>query len=248
MINRPIAEKECWALYNLIKAVVSKDTDFTFLIDNKAALGAFTKGRSKNLFINGLVSEVRQILFDNNSRANFIWISTRSMGPLADQPSRSEYARDEFGLTDAGVDRLFSLRPSIRYRRQNQDLISLFGSPKNNPLQVPYFSVDFDLDDNLCRKQEAFHAIETRLANSGRFGGGVFCFPPPLLSIELVHQIVRGGLERDTEIFILVPSSQVLTIKNLLLGVGRIEVVNFCGSRNSIFLECRFLHKGMMSC
>ena len=233
--HRAIAEKECWALATLVKATLLPDCEHNYLIDNRACLGAFTKGRSKNPFINDLILDVNLKLDALGSRAKYTWISTAQMGPLADMPSRSTYARDDYGLSEAGVNALLDLEPSIQHRINNTDIISLFSGPANNPLRISYCSLDYDLDDSLCRRQEAFECLEELASKGRRLAGGVFCFPPTTLVKALSAQIVRLGLAQDTQIYILVPARHVLGLTNTLRGSGRLTVKKFCGSRNKSY-------------
>ena len=233
--RRDIAEKESWALATLVKATLLEDCDHNYLVDNRACVGAFTKGRSKNAFINNLILEVNLTLDRLGSRATYTWISTSQMGPLADMPSRSTFIRDDYGLSEAGVAALLELEPSIDHRRASSDLISLFSGPANNPLDIDYCSLDYDFDDRHCRKQEAFECLEDLASRGRKIAGGVFCFPPTTLISALSSQIVRLGLAPDTQVYILVPTRLVLGLKNTLRGSGSLTVKKFCGSRNKSF-------------
>ena len=234
---RPIAEREALAVSRLLKAVVVEGCDYYLLCDNTSVCGAFRNGRSSNEFIRQLIVEVTYLLYSKSSRLKVRWISTSAMAPLADNPSRRVFDRDPFGLTEKGVDRLFHLDRSISFRRSESELISLFGSPANNPLGIPYYSVDVDTSDPFCRKMDAFRALEERVGLGKRLAGGIFCFPPPILTSVLLDYMVRLGFERDTQVYLLIPSSQVLDCKNKLLGAGHVRLQSFCGKRNKTFLH-----------
>ena len=236
--DRPIAEKESLALAALVKASTSiNNCDYSFLCDNKSSVGAFSKGRSSNKFINQLVAETLIHLNNRNCRAKFLWISTSRMTALADNPSRGVYLRDDFGLTSAGVDRLYDLEVGLQRRREACDLVSLFSSPVNNPLGVEYFSVDIDCDDSLCRRMDAFAALEQKALEGKKLLGGIFCFPPPLLVDMLLDYLVRIGIEEDCEVYLLVPADLCLLVKNKLGGLGSLRISCFCGPRNKTFLH-----------
>ena len=235
---RPICEKEALALSKLIKFVVQPDTDFTLLCDNSVACSAFSKGRSTNAFISELVAEVRILLNKLNSRIKIVWVSTLTMTSLADPPSRGVFNLDPFGLSAAGVARLFDLQPSAKRRLDQDDMISLFGSPRNNPLNVAYCSLDYDLNDILCKRRDAFSLLESRAAKMRQIDGGVLAFPPPMLTSPLVDYIARLGLGADSQIYLIIPAVQVLAVRNKLGGLARLEVQRFCASKNR-----KVLHK-----
>ena len=233
---RPIAEKEALALSKLIKHTVQPSCDYSFFCDNSVAVAAFSKGRSSNPFISRLVGETRIHLNSINSRIRVVWASTLTMKSLADPPSRGQFNLDPFGLSGGGVSHLYRLQPAVRIRKNNDDLISLFGSPRNNPLQVAYCSLDFDLNDPLCKRRDAFSLLEARVAKKKQLEGGVLAFPPPMLTGPLADYIARMGLGRDTQVFMIIPASQVLSVKNKLGGLVNIQIQRFCASKNkSVF-------------
>ena len=231
-LARPIHEKEAWALAKLIKGTVKSNTDYTFLCDNSIAVAAFSKGRSSNQFINDLVAISRRFLHGIGSRIRVVWVSTLTMTKLADPPSRGRFTKDEFGLSENGVDHLLRLQPDLGRRLDAGDCISLFGSPANNPLKIAYCSLDFNLDDVYCKRKDAFALLEARAAKSQQIEGGVFCFPPPLLTGLLIDYVVRLGLGSDTQIFLIIPASQVLGVRNKLGLAASICIQRFCAKRN----------------
>ena len=160
------------------------------------------------------------------------------MTSLADPPSRGIFSLDPFGLSAAGVARLFALQPSAKRRLDHDDMISLFGSPRNNPLNVAYCSLDFDLNDVLCKRKDAFSLLESRAAKMRQIDGGVLAFPPPMLTSPLVDYIARLGLGSDSQIYLIIPAVQVLAVRNKLGGLASLEVQRFCASKNK-----KVLHK-----
>ena len=231
-LDRPIHEKEAWALAKLIKGTVQPDTDYTFLCDNSVAVAAFSKGRSSNQFINDLVAISRRFLHGINSRVRVVWVSTLTMTNLADPPSRGHFRRDEFGLSEAGVQHLLRLQPDLRHRLEDSDCISLFGSPSNNPLKIAYCSLDYDLDDVYCKRKDAFALLEGRATKHQQIEGGVLAFPPPLLTGLFIDYVARLGLGADTQIFLIIPAAQVQAVRNKLGTLADLTIQRFCARRN----------------
>ena len=231
--NEHINVKESYAVAKLVETALSPDTDFQILCDNTCTVASFTKGRSSNEKIHNLIKSTLERLDKVNSRLKVIWISTARMEQYADGPSRGIYVRDDYGLTFKGIDRIIELFPSFERRRGENDLVSMFGGPKNNPAKVKYFALDIDATDPLSAKTDAFQALEKRRAEGRKFAGGVLAYPPVIL-INSFNKFIREiGLDRDTEIYYLLPAHQVGKTINMIVGKGNIDTELFSGKYNT---------------
>ena len=236
LLNEHISVKESYALYQLILKACSQDTDYEILCDNVTTVSCFNKGRSNNPLIHDLVKKSWEFLAGMNSRLRVVWIPTSRMEDYADGPSRGVYKRAEFGLTKEGIERIVDLFPSFEKRRRNEDLVSLFAGPLNNPAGVRYFALDIDATDPLSAGMDAFQVINKKKQEGGRLAGGMLAYPPVAL-INTFNRLVREvGLEEDSELYYIIPSSYVGKTMNALLGVGEITVRLLCGKNNSKIL------------
>ena len=227
--NQPIAVKEAYALVYLTKNLEFSRTDYLILVDNQSVVCAMAKGRSSNLEVHRWITQAKKSLLKLNSTATIKWINTSTMSRLADGPSRGLYPRDEHGLSPAGADRIRSLSSDFTRRLALNDMVSAFSGPRNNPFNVPYYSVHQDLDDILCKRKEVFRVFE-ELSKSGKScGGGIFAYPPPAMVEQFCGQVSRVGLERDTQIFLLAPGFTFQSVRGVFDGVGKLSWVKFCG-------------------
>ena len=234
--NEHISVKESFALSSLIKKACKQDTDYEILCDNVTTVSCFNKGRSNNRLIHDLVKESWELLAELNSRLRVVWIPTSRMEDYADGPSRGVYKRAEYGLTSEGIDRIIDLFPSFEARRRKRDLVSLFAGPLNNPAKVRYFALDIDATDPLSAGMDAFQIINKKKQEGGRLAGGMLAYPPVAL-INTFNRLVREvGLEEDSELYYIIPSSYVGKTLNAMFGVGEINVSMLCGKSNSRIL------------
>ena len=233
LMNEHISVKESFALNQLVKTACKQDTDFEILCDNVTTVSCFNKGRSNNTIIHDLVKETWELLAEYNSKLRVVWIPTKQMEELADAPSRGVYKKAEFGLTQEGIGRIIDLFPSFQTRRLNTDLVSLFAGPLNNPANVRYFALDIDATDPLSAGLDAFQAINKKKNEGRRLAGGILAYPPVAL-INTFNRLVREvGLEEDSELYYIIPSSYVGKTLNALTGVGHIKVRLLCGKTNT---------------
>ena len=231
--------KESFALNQLVKKAIRPETDFEILCDNETTVRSFNKGRSNNVIIHELVKEVKELLAERNSRLRVVWICTKKMEQYADGPSRGVYVKAEFGLTEQGIKRIIDLFPSFEYRRNNTDLVSLFAGPLNNPAHVRYFALDIDNTDHLSAGKDAFQAISERKLAGGRMAGGFLAYPPISLINSFNRVVKEIGLDEDSEIYYIIPSTYVSKVVKFLSGTGNITVRSFCGKSNSKILYKR---------
>ena len=229
--------KEMYALTALINLIKEPDTDFKILVDNTAVAAAFAKGRSSNKLMQSMVDQARTALADVGSRVKVVWISTVAMEPLADAPSRRKFSRDPFGLTELGVRHLLAIEPDIQQWRDAGSLVSMFGGPLNNPLQCEYFSVEWDLEDPLCRRSEAFTALDNKFKAGSKFMNGIFAYPPPLLILDFCFYLRKLGLEEGCQIFLIIPASFASSVLNAVRPLGTVSIRKFCGKSNKTFLH-----------
>ena len=234
--NEHISIKESFALNELVKTACRQNTDYEILCDNVTTVSCFNKGRSNNPLIHDLVKETWELLAEYNSKLRVVWIPTSQMEDLADAPSRGFYKRAEFGLTQAGINRIIDLFPSFQTRRHHGDLVSLFAGPLNNPANVRYFALDIDATDPLSAGMDAFQMINKRRQAGKRLAGGILAYPPVPL-INTFNRLVREvGFEEDSELYYIIPSSYVGKTINALTGVGQISVRLLCGKSNTTIL------------
>ena len=235
--NSHINIKEAFAVAQLIKKSIAKDTDFEILCDNNTVVGAFNKQRSSNHEIHELITSSVNLLVENNSRMKLKWISTTAMEAYADGPSRGIYRRDDYGLTTAGIDRLIYLAPSFEARRVWNGCVSLFASPANNPARIRYFSLEVDGTDPLCARMDAFQLLSQRKKEGKGISGGVLAYPPPTLISSFNREIRSMGLECNTEIYYLLPADRMQESYNAVLPRGLVKVAPFCGINNKNLLH-----------
>ena len=243
--NEHISIKEAYALFCLLQKASQPDTDIEVLCDNASVVNCFNKGRSKNTIIHDLISQSKILLDSLNSRLRVVWIPTKEMEDYADGPSRGKYIKAEFGLTEAGINKIIELFPSFQKRRNNTDLVSLFAAPCNNPANIRYFSLDIDATDPLSAGMDAFQAIHKKKLEGGRLAGGLMAYPP-LALINSFNRIVREvGLEEDSELYYILPSKYVAKTVNMLSGIGDVQVKLLCGKSNSSILYKKPQHMSM---
>ena len=216
---------------------MEKDTDFKVFCDNQPVVTGFNKTRSKNDKIHGCIKRTVSLLAENNSRLQVVWIPTRQMAALADGPSRNVYERDNLGLSNHGWDYLQSLLPDLRHWFDVGGLVSCFGGPTNNAAGVPYFSQDTDLGDQLCRGRDFFEAVEERRGEE--FRGGFLAFPPANQVVAFAREIRSQGLAEGSQVFLILPARMSREVLNLMLGVGQIQIHNFCSGQNRKMLKKR---------
>ena len=226
-----IAQKEAYALKRLTLELTSPNTVYNILVDNTTVASAFAKGRSSDRFIHDTLAFVKEFLMARGSIAHLTWISTHHMHHLADAPSRNFYPRDLYGLSTSGASRLLHKLPELAERRANDDLVSLFGGPSNNPLSVPYFSLHVDQDDVLCRQQDAFSALQSKKEQGLTLDGGIFAFPPKSLVGNFLRLVSEIGLGHDSALFLIVSGDQRQAAFNSLYKLGILSWGSLCSGR-----------------
>ena len=229
MADKHIAIKEAYALAYLVRNLKEEGADYFILVDNQAVVSAFVKGRSANAEIHFWINEAKDTLLQLNSKAQVTWISTGKMSVLADAPSRGSFPRDEFGLSPRGAEKILSFSPDLASRRAAGDLVSAFGGPRNNPLGIPYYSIHYDLDDVMCKGREVFAVLEDLAAAGRPCGGGIFAYPPAALVDQFCQQVVRVGLDSDSQVFLLVPGFKFQSVRSAFINLGHLHWSKFSG-------------------
>ena len=181
--EKGIFEKECYALYELVKEL-PPESEHVIRVDNKALVFAYRKGSSKNMYVNTLLTSILLELQMKNSYAEVLWVDTYTMSREgADRLSRgdNEELFDPLSLSIRGSGLISEIYDSID--------CDLFASQKNNPFNTFYHSNHQITDDTLCLSGDGLERL-----GQGIRPGNNFIFPPPSLTslvIDLLEQVKR---------------------------------------------------------
>ena len=131
------------------------------------------------------------------------------------------------------------LVPELEPYKDVGNLVVLFGSPGDCVNGCPYYSLDVDLTDGLCRGMDFFEAAEGKRQSGGQFRGGFLAYPPLDMLPQFVKEIRALGLCHDALIVLVLPSFKVREVANLLRKVGSVKSLFLCSAQNGKVLNRR---------
>ena len=158
LADEPIQVKETAALHLYITEYAPERTDLTVCIDNQSLKHSFDRKFSKNVSANNLLKEIFQALAKKKSALNLLWIPTKIMADSGADPLTRNFKKefeDSKALSEFGGKRL---RRYLGSKVEN--IIDLFASAVDNPLQANYCHVFHDRDDHLALGVDAFEYLD----------------------------------------------------------------------------------------
>ena len=224
----PIQVKEAFAVRYYIVEHSPANTRINLLTDNKALFHNFQKRSSRNELVNQYLREIFVVLRERKSALDMAWISTELMlEEGADQLSRDfvEKFFDEKGLSELGAAKILNISGLDTNRA-----IDVFASSANNPFNIQYAHINWDLEDKKALGKDGFEFLDGLYGKL--VGFHLFVYPPLALMDVALEKLADLSLSSKGKLIVLVTDSKAVKARLLLARLGQVTLVPFCRRGN----------------
>ena len=230
-----ILVKECYAILFYVRNFAPARTSIHLLTDNKGLYFNYLKRYSRNGLVNQYLREIFKILRERKSVLELSWISTSVMASDgADALSRNfvEKFADEKSLSPLGKNKLLRLSGLDVSKG-----VDVFASGVDNPFEMRYCHVNWDLECKLAMKKDGFQFLNENFGK--KLNLHLFCYPPLDLMDEVILACKRLELAVGGKLILLVVNEKAVQAKLALGRVGTVVLVPFCKSGNRLVLKSK---------
>ena len=226
MAERNIYDKETYAVGKLVE-LIPPNTTAIISIDNQALCAGLRKGMLGSEFANEIFKNILKRQQDQDLDLFFNWINTHEMAERGvDAQSRGKFRSDMF-LSKKGVDKA---RRSVPFNIE----LDWYTFTNENPFESRFCSIDLDLDDSFCTKQDFISHAE-KFKNRA-LESGSWCFPPANLAKTCISVLGTIKLGDMGGIALLVPASWVPLAIRKFRKVGDVRAFKFaCKNNKTLF-------------
>ena len=230
-----ILVKECYAILFYVRNFAPPRTSIHLLTDNKGLYYNYLKRYSRNGVVNKFLREIFEILRERKSVLELSWISTEVMATDgADALSRNfvEKFSDEKSLSPNGKNKVLRLSGLDVSKG-----IDVFASGVDNPFEMRYCHVNWDVECKLALKMDGFQYLKENFGK--KLNLHLFCYPPLALMDEVIIACKRLELAVGGKLILLVVDEKAVQAKLALGRVGSVVLVPFCKSGNRLVLKSK---------
>lgn len=175
-------------LYAVFRAVQEAPNGSRLLlkVDNKGVVGGLLKGRFRNEEMNALLGLILDELMKNTKFIQSQWVDTHEMEKLgSDDLSRGRFRPEGYTVAPQMFAKVQRICTETFGVFESKIILDAFGSPSQNPFNLPYLSRIVDENDPLCLGSDFFQYN----FNAYKRDGVIYAFPPRKIELTIIRHL-----------------------------------------------------------